>query len=99
MKASLLVLPLCLAQNDPDTYNVYCPKLECDPVQIEKNLVPGECFSMGTEVVQDSIYARDCFDATEQKKKDAVEMFCPFNMSSGEYAWISETLQYTDRCK
>jgi len=67
MKPFIALLPLSMvkAQNNPETFEVFCPKLECNPDEIKKNLLPGECFSMGTEVVQDPIYARDCFDETE----------------------------------
>ena len=54
---------------------------------------------MGTEVAQDPLYARDCFDEEAQSVKDAVEMYCPFNRTSGDFAWVDEYLQNTDRCK
>ena len=46
---------------------------------------------MRTEYTNEPIYARECFDASVNKKSDTA-YFCPFNVDSGEYSWIDETL-------
>ena len=47
---------------------------------------------MRTEYTNEPIYARECFDASISKKSDPA-YFCPFNIDSGEFSWVDETLQ------
>ena len=43
------------------------------------------------------LYARDCYTKADQKEKDSVPMFCPFNRTNGQFAFVDETLLENDR--
>lgn len=53
---------------------------------------------MRTEYNNEPIYAKECFDASISKKSDTA-FFCPFNINSGEFSWIDETLMEFDKGK
>lgn len=47
---------------------------------------------MKTEVASDPILAKECYDASTSTKVETAKV-CPFNLDSGEYAWINESIQ------
>ena len=47
---------------------------------------------MKTEVASDPILAKECYDASTSTKVETAKV-CPFNLDSGEYAWIDEKIQ------
>jgi len=53
------------------SYDVYCPKLECDAEKVKaKGLKDNYCYSMGTTSPQDTILAKECFDLSHAKPTD-----------------------------
>jgi len=73
---------------------VICPALIC--TKESNNLFTNgenQCFSIATDSQVENIYVRDCYDEEARKNKDADVMFCPFDLSGGEYAWIDEEIQ------
>ena len=89
MKPIILLFLSARAQDPTDEeskedepFKVSCPKLICDGPEAERELVENQCFKMRTEYTNEPIYARECFDASVNKKSDTA-YFCPFNIDSG----------------
>lgn len=82
-------------------YNVTCPRLICDQEYFQKLPESNQnfCFIMQTETPGQPIYARDCEIEKALQPQDYTPEFCEFDLLSGEYAWINETIQGADRCK
>ena len=87
MKPILLLLSSASAAE----FEVSCPKLICDDEGIGPELVENQCFKMRTEYTNEPIYARECFNKTASLASDPA-FFCPFNIDSGDFSWIDETL-------
>ena len=73
-------------------YRVTCPKLECDKDISQKKLLVGQCYLMGTENANETIHALECEDEKSESGSALTPMYCPFNLESGSYAWINESL-------
>jgi hypothetical protein len=83
---------LLLTSNAVVDYKTVCPELVCDPEKVGGDLVDGACFKMKTEVPTDPILAGECYDASNAGKSEKAKL-CPFNLESGQYAWINEKIQ------
>lgn len=84
-----------------DYSTVQCPELRCitgdggDGADKLNAVSSDTCFLMPREDVDETMYARECYDSTKAKKKDAIK-FCGFNGQNGEYAWVDEKLHYME---
>ena len=48
---------------------------------------------MGTENANETIHALECSEEISKSGAATTPMYCPFNLESGSYAWINESLQ------
>jgi hypothetical protein len=74
-------------------YDVQCPELLCESEENPSDMAEGLCFALDAAIGNwaNPIQARECYDSSTSSKSDAAK-FCPFNLISGEYAWIDETI-------
>lgn len=92
---SIVILKLISAAK---SYDVVCPELICESKvegkEVEVDMADDLCYKMNTEIGEfwKPIYARECYDQSTSKKSEQAS-FCPFNLVSGEYAWVDEKIQ------
>jgi len=49
------------------------------------------CFEMQTSDVNNTIRGYECYDSIANRKKTDVDtQYCPFSITSGEFAWVNE---------
>ena len=76
-------------RNDP-LVNEVTGDLEQNPVK--------QCFGWVPD--QPHIFARECYDQRLNRlQSKVVPRYCPFDIPSGEYGWINETLKAYDDLK
>ena len=93
----------CSSGQDPtrDYNKVICPKLECNsPLGNEKmdEITTDTCYRMQRENVDQTIYARECYDYSRANKKQDIT-FCGFDAKSGEFAWVDENLHSMEQLR
>ena len=46
---------------------------------------------------EQTIFARECYDDSLLASEGKTARFCPFNLFSGKYAWINETIPFNGK--
>lgn len=86
-------------------HKVQCPRLECTSQPIGKLSQQAvmvkpplkRCYqNLQTGEKNDTIKGYECYNYIADKKKTDVEtQYCPFNVGSGEFAWVNEKDQFS----
>ena len=106
MKLVLKQFALCMSMVSAEIVEaITCPSLVCTNdestnILFETNtLLQDKCYNMASDVNQKVLHAKDCYGDERQKDKKLFPRFCPFNLQSGDFAWVDEKLQNVDKGK